>query len=336
MICQLCGKQIGVFRRIADREYCCAAHRHDARLDRSLADIDDTSDEPWPLASRGKRGGRSSSTSAQTASALVLVMIGVVVLAALGFSGNSGGSRPIVVGPSTVPESTGSWFHSMGDSISSVVRNRTPATLTDDFHSGFKEWVGSGARTAAGLRDGFAGSDWSITAEGLRPGKLRIWNKSTRLADYQLDFVAQINHKSLDWAYRALDSGNFYGTKLAILKSGPGPNAGLVRFVKLNGREMDRVQLPLPLSLTPGEPYRVRVSVIGERFVTSVNGQVISSWSDQRLHRGGVGFFSEDGESATLKWVSLSERDSVLGRVLAYFSLIRMPLLEADALDAQR
>ncbi len=132
----------------------------------------------------------------------------------------------------------------------------------------------------------------------------------------------------MSWAYRALDSGNYYGTKLTILKPGPGPNAGLVRYIMLNGREMDRVQLPLPISIAAGEPYRVRVKVSGDHFMTSVNGQVISAWSDQRLHRGGVGFFNEEGESSTLKWVSLSERDSLLGKVVAYFSLLRMPMLE--------
>jgi hypothetical protein len=330
MICQACGKQIGPLRRIVDRQFCCAAHRRQSEvsLDRSLADIDDLTDEPWPLAARARRS-RSTSTSAQTASALVLVILGIGVLAALSFSGSGGASRPLAISPSTIPASTGNWFHSVGESIGRIIGSRTPATLTDDFHSGITGWIAARARSAEGARDAFSGSGWSMTADGLKPGRLRIWSRSTQLADYQLDFVGEINRKSLDWAYRALDAGNFYGTKLTILRSGPGPNAGLIRFVKLNGREMDRVELPVPLSLATNEPYRVRVSVVGDRFVTSVNGQVISSWSDQRLQHGGVGFFSDEGESATLKWVSVSDRDSLLGRVVAYFSLIRMPLLEA-------
>jgi hypothetical protein len=67
------------------------------------------------------------------------------------------------------------------------------------------------------------------------------------------------------------------------------------------------------------------VSVRDGRFLTSVNGQLISSWMDNRLSRGGVGFFSEDGESALLKWVSVSERDSFLGRIVSHFSLITFP-----------
>jgi len=51
----------------------------------------------------------------------------------------------------------------------------------------------------------------------------------------------------------------------------------------------------------------------------------VSSWTDSRLSRGGVGFFSEDGEASLLKWVSVSERDSLLGRLVSHFSLITFP-----------
>jgi hypothetical protein len=93
----------------------------------------------------------------------------------------------------------------------------------------------------------------------------------------------------------------------------------------MNGREWDRVQLPLPLTLEKGVSYRVRVSVQDDRFITYLNGQVISSWSDKRLHRGGVGFFSEDEDSQKVAWVSLSERDSLIGKVLSHFSFIKLP-----------
>jgi hypothetical protein len=85
------------------------------------------------------------------------------------------------------------------------------------------------------------------------------------------------------------------------------------------------VQLPLPLTLERGVNYRVRMSIQDDRFMTYLNGQVISSWSDKRLHRGGVGFFSEDDDTQKVAWVSLSERDSFVGRMLSHFSLIVLP-----------
>ena len=56
-----------------------------------------------------------------------------------------------------------------------------------------------------------------------------------------------------------------------------------------------------------------------------MNGQLVSYWTDTRLPRGGVGFFSDDGESAVVKWVTLSERDSLLGRIVSHFSLFVLP-----------
>lgn len=328
MLCQLCGKKIGLYRRFVDHEYCSAAHRREARtcLDRGLADFDEN-EELWAV-TRSRRHAKSNSPSAQTASVLLLVVAAVLILATLSFSGGTTNSFSLAtVTTSPTPSSSGSssWVDRMGDSIGRTLRNRTGATLHEDFHSGFSEWVAASSRTAARLSD-VGGGDWTFTAEGLKPGRLRIWKRSSTLANYEFDFVGQIDKKSMGWAHRALDSGNYYGTKLTIFKAGPGPNTSLTRYVKLNGREFDRVNLPLPLNLKPGEPYRVRVNVKEDRFVTFVNGQVISSWSDRRLRRGGVGFFSDDGESATVKWISLAERDSLLGQVIAYFSLIRLPL----------
>jgi hypothetical protein len=64
--------------------------------------------------------------------------------------------------------------------------------------------------------------------------------------------------------------------------------------------------------------YRVRVDVRGNDFVTSVQGQVVDVFSDDRLPRGGVGFFSEAGEDARLRWVEVSHQYDMLGRLCAY------------------
>ena len=114
-----------------------------------------------------------------------------------------------------------------------------------------------------------------------RPGNLRIWNRSTSLQNYQMEFMGELEKKSLSWAFRATDAKNYYATKIMITKPGPLPNAGLVRYVMMNGREWDRVQLPIPVTLERGGNYKVRVSVQDDRFITYLNGQVISSWSDQ-------------------------------------------------------
>lgn len=112
---------------------------------------------------------------------------------------------------------------------------------------------------------------------------------------------------------------------MVITKPGPLPNASLIRYVVMNGQEWDKVQLPLPVTLERGVDYRVRMSVQDDHFIAYLNGQVISSWSDRRLGHGGVGFFADEDDPQVVSWVSLSERDSFMGRMLAHFSLLVWP-----------
>jgi hypothetical protein len=212
-----------------------------------------------------------------------------------------------------------------GDAFSGLVRSQAPITLHDDFSNGLKDWTTVAMRNLPKVDDPKGGLTMPSGPNILRPGNLRIWNRSTSLENYQLEFMGELEKKSLSWAFRATDSKNYYATKIMITKPGPLPNADLVRYVMMNGREWDRVQLPIPATLERGGNYKVRVSVQDDRFITYLNGQVISSWSDKRLHRGGVGFFSEEDDPQKVEWVSLSERDSFLGKVLAHFSLIIMP-----------
>jgi hypothetical protein len=191
----------------------------------------------------------------------------------------------------------------------------TPLTLHENFGTGLANWVG-GADSAG---------TWSRAGDYVLPGKLRLWQPSTRLSNYEMEFLGQIERKGMGWAFRAPDVRNYYGGKLLIVGPGPLPNANLVRFVVLNGHETERLELPLPLTLDRQTDYRVHVSVRGNRFLTAVNGQLVGSWTDARLGTGGVGFFSEPGEQAAIKWVSVSERDSMLGRFLSYFSIITFP-----------
>jgi hypothetical protein len=67
------------------------------------------------------------------------------------------------------------------------------------------------------------------------------------------------------------------------------------------------------------------MSVQDDHFIAYLNGRVISSWTDQRLSRGGVGFFADEDDGQQVSWVSISERDSFMGRMLAHFSLLVWP-----------
>jgi hypothetical protein len=322
MLCFLCGKKIGFLRSLVDQQYCSSDHRKEARLASAQALRDEDDQEPWSVAKNKKKNpGKSTSSPGQTASVFAFLTVGALLVAAVMLPGPSGGAYPPV--PSLDPGVKKGWTERAGDAVANIVRSQAPITLHDDFSKGLQDWTTVAMRNVPKTDD--LKTAMPSGAGVVHPGSLRIWNRSTGLENYQMEFMGELEKKSLSWAFRAADAKNYYATKIMITKPGPLPNAGLVRYVMMNGREWDRVQLPLPVTLERGGNYKVRVSVQDDRFITYLNGQVISSWSDKRLHRGGVGFFSEEDDPQKVDWVSLSERDSFLGKMLAHFSLIVIP-----------
>ena len=325
MLCFLCGKKIGLLRSLFDQQYCCPEHRREARQASAKALRDEEEFEPWTVSkSRDKKiGPKSSASAGQTASIFAFVTVGLLLVAALMLPSPNGGGGAARPGVSLNPTVTKGFLARTSDGIAEWVRGASPITLHHDFSSGLADWTNVALK---GTIDD--PKDWGTSAT--RPklaGSLRLWSKSTLLQNYQMEFQGQIENKSLSWAFRATDAANYYATKVTITRPGPLPNASLVRYVVMNGREWDRVQLPLPITLDRGENYRVRVSVQDDRFVTYLNGRVISSWTDKRLNRGGVGFLSEPEDPQKVAWISVSERDSLLGRLLAEFSLFKLPSL---------
>jgi hypothetical protein len=315
MLCFLCGKKIGLLRSLADQQYCCAEHRQEARLASAQAVRDEDENELWAVSKSKKKPTRNG----QTASIFAFLVVGGLLVAALLLPGPGPGTAfpPVSMDPGVKR----GLFERFGESVGEVIRSRAPITLHQDLQSGWSGWSSAMLHRVDDARGGRF-DDRYVSASA---PVLRIWNRSTALQNYQMEFSGQIEKKSLSWAFRATDAKNYYATKILITKPGPLPNAGLVRYVVMNGREWDRVQLPLPLTLERGGKYDVRVSVQDDHFITYLNGQVISSWSDKRLHRGGIGFFDDNDDPQKVAWVNLSERDSIMGRMLAHFSLIVMP-----------
>ena len=209
------------------------------------------------------------------------------------------------------------------DAVGEVVRSQAPVTLHHEFRSGLADWVTVTAHSIASSddRDGSGAYRAALS----RPVTLRLWQRSSSLQNYQMEFQGQLEGRSLSWAFRAANGNNYYATKLVIARPGADHNAGLVRYSVVDGRQTAPVRLPLPLSLQHGVDYRVRMTVQDDHFVTYLDGQVISSWTDNVLKRGGVGFFDDQSDPQKFAWISLSERDSVMGRMLAYFSLFVIP-----------
>lgn len=330
MLCFLCGKKIGLLRSLMDQQYCSSEHRKEARLASSQALRDEEDVETWAVAkSREKDKGRQrpAPTVGQTASIFAFLTVGALLVAAMLLPGPrpAGPAFPSI---SLDPAVKRGFFARAGDAVGEMIRSSTPITLRQTFPAGslketatnLSDWATVQLASASKIDDP---RDWlGKTRMG---SNLRLWKSSSSLHNYQMEFQGTLEKTSLSWAFRASENGDHYGAKLSIIKPGPLPNAGLVRYSMANGREWDRVQLPVLVTLERGAEYRIRVSVQDDRFITYLNGQMISSWTDNRLHRGGIGFFDDPDDPQKVSWVSLSERDSFLGRMLAHFSFFVVP-----------
>jgi hypothetical protein len=271
-------------------------HAVSARVVRNSSDSEDLG-AMWPVFSRPLDEALDRPPQANQASAAIfgLVIIGALAVGSMG-----------LLDPGAAPRLKTS--NGPFDDIRKTIRNHAAVRLTENFQDGLKDWKSFGA----------SNSDWSFNHGFVQPGRLRLWKESLGMSDYQMEFVGQIERKGMGWAYRASDSKNFYATKIAITKPGPLPSADLVRYAMVGGKESNRVNMQLPMVVRNDTIYRVVLTVAGDNFSTAVNGQMVDTWSDRRLQVGGIGFFADKGEVASLRWVTVSHRDNFLGRMLSY------------------
>ena len=190
-------------------------------------------------------------------------------------------------------------------------RAAPPSPWTRISAPGLDNWASPGGSTA----------EWSFDSTGfVRPGPLALYRPSVNLADYQMQFLGLIDKKALSWVVRAADFENFYVVKLVVLKSGPIPEIGLTRYAVIDGKAQDRHDVHIPLNARTDTLYRVRMDLQGANFSVEVQGQMADSWTESRLPRGGVGFFTARGEESRVRWVQITHQYDMLGRLCAYLA----------------
>jgi hypothetical protein len=209
--------------------------------------------------------------------------------------------------------------HVLGAQLANVKQSlvdRAAVALDEDFRSGLDGWVSRGNATAA----------WSFDATGfVQPGPLALYQPSMNLSDYQMLFLGMIDQKALSWVVRASDFRNYYVIKLVVLKDGPLPQIGLTRYAVIDGKAQDRADTIVPVSAREDMLYRVRMDLSGDDYTLDVQGQVVDTWREPRLHRGGIGFFSARGEQSRVRWVQVTHQYDMLGRLCAYLAPYNIP-----------
>jgi len=317
MRCLHCSKRIGLLRRLSDRQFCCDEHRRIARRAYSVRVARDARnvveyEDSWLVTAADLQGKPNQKPGFGVGSGLVLVGITLALVLLLPRSDGTLPLDPI----SYLPPSAG-----MGDRLTRALPFKGSVRLRDDFRLDLRNW-----QAAAASVDGASNTieDWVVRSGAIYPGRLALWKPTLTLHDYQLEFQTKIESKAVGWAYRAADDNNYYASKLIVSHSKDSSRAEISRWAVVAGRTINKLSLPIPINIRAGKSYDVQMLVKGDRFTTLVNGQLVDAWSDMSLKRGGVGFFAENGERAALEWVSITEKESFIGRFFN-FGLIVPP-----------
>lgn len=249
--------------------------------------------------------------------ALGVMAIALLVVGAIAFLSIPESSKPTLASASS--------FSRRVDGLRGLIRTRAAVMMYDDFRTGLAAWDGP---------QDWA-KDWTYDQAGfLRPGRFGILKDTMKMADYKMEFLGQIERKSLGWVVRANNDKNYQGAKLTISRPGPLPSVDLVHFRVMNGVVGPQISRPLPFTVRNDTLYNVQFSVKGDQFVARVNGVLVDFWSDNSLASGGVGFSSGAGEAARVRWLRVSDKDDFIGRVCSIIAARVVSLDEEGFLRA--
>lgn len=316
MRCLHCSKRIGLLRRLSDRQFCSDEHRRIARRAYSVRVARDARnvveyEDSWLVTAADLHGKPTQKSGFGIGSGLVLAGITLALVVLLPRSDGTLPLNPI----SYLPPSAG-----LG-SVTRALPFKGSVRLRDDFRLDLRNW-----QSASASVDGAKNTieDWVVRSGAIYPGRLALWKPTLTLHDYQLEFQTKIESKAVGWAYRAADDNNYYASKLIVSHTKDSSRAEISRWAVIAGRTLNKISLPIPINVRTGKSYDVQMLVKGDRFTTLVNGQLVDAWTDASLKRGGVGFFADKSERAALEWVSITEKESFIGRFLN-FGLIVPP-----------
>ncbi len=208
------------------------------------------------------------------------------------------------------------------DNFQKRIGERAAVAYTDDFRNGLAEWEGAGDWARS----------WSYDASGfVRTGGLALLAPSRDLTDYRMEFLGQIERRSMGWVVRAADLRNYYALKLTIVADGPVPEVALIRYPVINGVAGAASQQLLPISVRGDTVYRVQTEVRDDYYAVTVQGKVVDSWTDARLKRGSIGLFSGKGELARVRWIGVWHQYDTWGRLCALLAPGGLPGRERGA-----
>jgi hypothetical protein len=167
-------------------------------------------------------------------------------------------------------------------------------SLEEQFDSGLTDWMG-------GV------DDWVLDAAGARTGSLALFTPTIDKRDYDMEFLARIDHRSVTWVFRASNLTEYHLATIASTAEG-GYEFG--RGTVIRGVSELAATTPIPMLLNRKNAITIRLRAMGDEFTVSLDGQVIDTWTDSRLPVGGIGFMGAPDDRARIYWVRLSPAGS--------------------------
>jgi hypothetical protein len=167
--------------------------------------------------------------------------------------------------------------------------------LEEHFGGGWDNWEGGT-------------QDWLVDVAGVRTGSLALFMPTLDLVDYELEFLARIDTRSLTWVVRATDLQEYMRCTLTAI---PGNELEFSRTVVRSGTAETTVVAPIRIPGKPRAAMTVRTRVHGDTFEVSVDGKDTDTWQEDRLYCGGIGFMGAPDDRARLYWVRISSIDNL-------------------------
>jgi hypothetical protein len=165
-------------------------------------------------------------------------------------------------------------------------------------------------------------ANWKrLPSGGVQPVGLGLFTPSLQMRNYVVEFSAQIHKGGVGLVARAADERNYQAVRLVTLKPGPLPTIAILRYAVIDGKETNRQQTILPITVAADTVYRVSLDVNDQSFTLMVQGKVVDFWSEERLKTGGAGFYGAKGERASVQNVRMFHQNDAIGKLFAALAL---------------
>ena len=191
------------------------------------------------------------------------------------------------------------------------IADRAQVNLFEDFRGGLDAWESNQPLTRT----------WSYDPSGLvSPGQLALFKPSKHLENYEVETGAEVI-KGFGLIFRAATPQSYHAVR--FMNRGSGAEAASLaaeRYTVMNGAISTRRNIFIPIGVQRDAICRLRLLVQGDTFTLYVRGQLVDSWSDGRLHSGGIGMFCGKDDGARIAWVRVSHHADVTGKLCAVAS----------------